>query len=62
MKPSKDLGGFVVFDNLDIYRMFCYRITCINSNRGELFVDYSGLTSKNKFINKDANKRCKSKA
>ncbi len=32
MKPSKDLGGFVVFDNLERYRMSSYRITCINSN------------------------------
>ena len=32
MKPSKDLGGFVVFDNLERYRMCSYRITCIYSN------------------------------
>ena len=35
MKPSKDLGGFVVFDNLERYRMGSYQITCINSNRRE---------------------------
>ena len=35
MKPSKDLGGFVVFDNLERYRMSSYQITCIYSNRRE---------------------------
>lgn len=35
MKPSKDLGGFAVFDNLERYRMCSYLITFIYSNRRE---------------------------
>ena len=35
MKPSKDLGGFAVFDSLERYRMSSCQITCIYSNRKE---------------------------
>ena len=65
MKPSEQSNGFRFFDNLERYRMCSYRITCIYTMVGNLFVDYLGvmdLTSKGKFINKDANKRCESKA
>ena len=62
MKPSKDLGGFVVFDNLERYRMSSYQINLSIAIVGKQFVDYSGLTLKSIFINKDTNKRCESKA
>ena len=62
MKPSKDLGGFVVFDNLERYRMSSYQINLPIAIVGKLFVDYLNLTSNSQFINKDANKRCESKA
>ena len=65
MKPSEQSGGFVVFDNLERYRMCSYRINCVSAMVGNQFVDYlsvKDLTFKGIFINKDANKRCESKA
>ena len=64
-KPSKDLGGFVVFDNLDRYRRTVIKSLVSIAIVGNLFVDHLGvmdLTSKSIFINKDTNKRCESKA
>ena len=62
MKPSKDLGGFVVFDNLDRYRRTVIKSLVSIAIVGNLFVDYLDSTSKSIFVNKDTNKRCESKA
>ena len=65
MKPSEQSGGFRFFDNLERYRMCSYRITCIYSN-GRKYVrrlfERKGFNLQGIFINKDANKRCESKA
>ena len=63
MKPSEQSGGFRFF--LIISRdIECAVIELLVSIAmvGNLFVDYSGLTLKSIFVNKDTNKRCESNA